>query len=178
MNKNEEIGVLVVDDEDNIRKLAKRILPKYEVKAVSSAEEGLKLLRDENFKVILLDIVLPKMNGIEMLNKIKEKFSDKEVIIITGKGTIEDAVSAMKLGAYDFITKPFDIKELRKLVEKAVEKANLVKELNITKAVSKIAQEVGRIKSVDLMLKDILNSTIRTTDAAGGVNMYIQEKRK
>ncbi|MDA3792402.1 MAG: response regulator [Elusimicrobia bacterium] len=178
MDKNEENTILVVDDEKNIRKSIKRILQKYEVKAASSAEEGLKLLQEENFKVILLDIDLPGMNGIEMLNKINEKFSDKEVIMVTGMGTIEDAVSAMKLGAYDFITKPFEIKELRKLVEKAVEKANLVKELDIMNAVCKIVKDVGGIKPIDEMLDEILDISIKSTNAEGGSIGIFNEKEK
>ena len=122
--------ILVVDDEPSICHGCKIILSEsgYEVDISSSGRDGFEKIRKDSFDLVLLDIRLPDMNGLEILKKINEKKIDICVIIMTGHGTIENAVEAMKNGAFDFITKPFDEKELSKSVLKAFENRNLVQE--------------------------------------------------
>ena len=104
--------VLIVDDETGIRESLEGVLVDegYETATVESGEECLKLLRREhNYEVVLLDIWLPGIDGLETLEKIHEMDNPPEVIMISGHGTIETAVRATKLGAYDFLEKPLSI---------------------------------------------------------------------
>ena len=114
--------VLAIDDEQNIRRLIRNefSLEGYDVTTARSGEEGLALIQQSHFDVILLDIKLPKLNGIEVLRKIKEKSADIEVIMITGYGDIQSAVDSLKLGARDYVTKPFKLDDLLTIVQKAV----------------------------------------------------------
>src|SRR5215813_11189597 len=101
-------NILIVDDEAGIRESLAGVLSDegYSTSAVESAEGGLDLLNKAKFDVILLDIWLPGMDGLEALQKIRELQNPPEVIMISGHGTIETAVRATKLGAYDFLEKP------------------------------------------------------------------------
>jgi DNA-binding NtrC family response regulator len=111
-------SILAIDDEKNIRHLLRNelTLEGFDVTTAKSGEEGLKLLKDKRFDVVLLDIKLPRMNGIEVLRNLKQKSPNTEVIMITGYGDIQTAVESMKLGARDYITKPFKLSELLALV--------------------------------------------------------------
>jgi len=122
--------ILVIDDEPSICTGCKMILSEkgYEVDLSFSGQDGLAKIAKNSFDLVLLDIRLPDINGIEILKKIKEKKTNVCVIIMTGHGTVENAVEAMKNGAFDFITKPFNEKELSKSVLKAFENRKLVRE--------------------------------------------------
>ncbi len=175
MIKQNSKKILIIDDEKDIRVLGKRVLEKDGgvVESACTAEEGLKLMEKENFNVLLLDLNLPGMSGIDMLKKIKSKGSDTEVIMITGRGTVDDAVEAIKLGAYDFITKPFDIHELRKSVSKAAEKQRLAMKLDVMKAINQIMEDISRLCPVDEILGEILDFSIKLSNADGGsVGIY------
>lgn len=115
-------SVLAIDDEQNIRRLIRNefTLEGYEVSTARSGEEGLALIEQHQFDVILLDIKLPKLNGIDVLRKIKEMSSSPEVIMITGYGDIQSAVDSLKLGARDYVTKPFKLDDLLTIVQNAV----------------------------------------------------------
>jgi len=115
-------NVLAVDDEQNIRRLIRNefTLEGYEVTTAKSGEEGLALIERKQFDVVLLDIKLPKLNGLDVLRKIKEISNTTEVIMITGYGDIQTAVSSLKLGAMDYVTKPFKLDDLLTSVQKAV----------------------------------------------------------
>jgi DNA-binding NtrC family response regulator len=115
-------NVLAVDDEQNIRRLIRNefTLEGYEVTTAKSGEEGLALIEQKQFDVVLLDIKLPKLNGLDVLRKIKEISNTTEVIMITGYGDIQSAVSSLKLGAMDYVTKPFKLDDLLASVQKAV----------------------------------------------------------
>ncbi len=120
--------ILVVDDEQGIRDLLSYELTSqgYHVTTAADGEEAVALVGKENFNVIISDVKMPKMDGLETLEAVKKIDPDVEVIMITGYGTIETAVTAMKAGAYDFVQKPFsNIQELFALVEKATEKRDL-----------------------------------------------------
>jgi len=114
--------VLAVDDEQNIRRLIRNefTLEGYNVTTARSGEEALSLIEQKQFDVILLDIKLPKLNGIDVLRKIKEMSGTSEVIMITGYGDIQSAVDSLKLGARDYVTKPFKLDDLLTIVRKAV----------------------------------------------------------
>jgi len=101
--------ILVIDDEDIVRLSCSRTLvPEgYELKMAKNGPEGLKLLEEESFDLVLTDLKMPNMDGIEVLANIKGKWPAIDVIIVTGYQTVETAVRAIKLGAFDYIEKPF-----------------------------------------------------------------------
>ena len=115
-------SILAIDDEQNIRHLIESefSLEGLAVTTAGSGEEGLKLFDTEKFDVVLLDINLPKLNGVEILKRLKQKSPGTEVIMITGYGDIKSAVESMKQGARDYITKPFKLDEIMALVKQAV----------------------------------------------------------
>ena len=115
-------NVLAVDDEQNIRRLIRNefTLEGYDVTTAKSGEEGLALIEQKEFDVVLLDIKLPKLNGLDVLRKIKEISNTTEVIMITGYADIQSAVNSLKLGAMDYVTKPFKLDDLLTSVQKAV----------------------------------------------------------
>jgi two-component system nitrogen regulation response regulator NtrX len=120
-------NILIVDDESGIRQSLKGVLEDegYSTESAESAEAGLELLRKKPFEVVLLDIWLPGMDGLDALKKVKEVDDAPEVIMISGHGTIETAVRATKLGAYDFLEKPLSLEKLLILVKNAAEAKRL-----------------------------------------------------
>ena len=117
--------IMLVDDEVSfVETMAKRLATRnIDTIAAFSAAEGLeKLKMNQNLDVIVLDIKMPGMDGLEMLKKIKAGFFRTEVIMLTGHATIESGINGMKLGAYDFLTKPCDIEELVNKVREATKK--------------------------------------------------------
>ena len=117
--------IMLVDDEVSfVETMAKRLATRnIEIITAFSAEEGFeKLKKHQNLDVIVLDIKMPGMDGLEMLKKIKAGFYRAEVILLTGYATIESGIDGMKLGAYDFLTKPCDIEELVNKVQEATQK--------------------------------------------------------
>jgi two-component system nitrogen regulation response regulator NtrX len=114
--------ILIIDDEENIRKTIREIMEDdlYSVVTAEDGEQGLKLFRDEDPDIVLLDIQLPKKDGLTVLEEIKVHKTGCEVIMISGHGTIESAVKAIKLGAYHFLQKPLSIIEVKQNVRHAV----------------------------------------------------------
>ncbi|RTZ94870.1 MAG: sigma-54-dependent Fis family transcriptional regulator [Deltaproteobacteria bacterium] len=124
-------SILVVDDETDMRQLLKRSLEPdldCEVSTASSGEMGLKMLSSQPFDLVLADIRMQAMDGLELLELIKRADPDQTVVMITGYGGVEMAVEAMKRGAYDFITKPFDHDALLMRLDKALERSRLIRE--------------------------------------------------
>lgn len=122
--------ILAIDDEQFIRRLILNefSLEGFDVITAESGEEGLGLFKDHFFDLVLLDIKLPKMDGIETLRRIKEISTDTEVIMITGFGDIKSAVDCIKLGAVDYVTKPFKLDELLALAGQAIKRRKIVQE--------------------------------------------------
>jgi len=122
--------VLIVDDEKNIRLTLSRALEALALETATAVngEEALSRIREKDFGLVLLDLKMPGMDGMEVLRRLREARPDIKVIIITAHGTIESAVEAMKLGAVDFMQKPFAPKEIRELVRKVLSRDALVAE--------------------------------------------------
>ncbi len=139
-------NILIIDDEKAIRKTLSEILSYegYKMDEAGDGEEGLKKFRDKDYDVILCDIKMPKMDGIEFLEKAKESNPDTPIIMISGHGTIETAVEAVKKGAYDYISKPPDLNRLLITIRNAMDKTSLVAETKVLKRrVSKVQEMVG-----------------------------------
>ena len=112
--------ILIVDDEKRIRDTCGRMLVNegFEVALAESGEKGLETIQREHFDIILLDLMMPGMSGMETLVHVRESHPDTVVIVITGYATLDHAVEAMKKGAFDFISKPFSAQDLRVMIAK------------------------------------------------------------
>jgi two-component system, NtrC family, response regulator AtoC len=124
------VKILVIEDEQGSREALQMLLKAsgFVVHGASCGKQALELLTSERFDIVLSDLFLPDMSGIDILTRVKEDAPWSEVILVTGHASAETAVQAMKKGAYDYITKPLNIDELRILIEKAVEKGALLSE--------------------------------------------------
>ncbi len=122
--------ILLIDDDDSLRRVMEFSLAEvgYKVRTAKSGEEGLELFGKERFDSVITDITMPGMNGMEVLAKVRQRDERVPVIVITAYGTIESAVEAMKQGAFDYITKPFNRDELRIVLEKALRMRKLEQE--------------------------------------------------
>ncbi|MBI2090470.1 MAG: sigma-54-dependent Fis family transcriptional regulator [Deltaproteobacteria bacterium] len=131
--------VLVVDDDSDIQEVLKDRLESlgYQVLLGSNGKEGLELLEKRNPHMVLLDVEMPGMNGLQVLREIRRRGHDVTVVMITAYGTIERAVQAMKEGAYDFIPKPFEPDHIALLVEKALERERLKRGVDL------LTEEIG-----------------------------------
>lgn len=122
--------ILVADDELGVRESFEALLGKdYDLLFATTGREALDILKTKNVNLVILDIRMPEINGIEVLRRIKELNEDTDVIIVTAVKTLKTAVEAIKLGAYDYITKPFDIHEILALIKRVTEKQELMKEV-------------------------------------------------
>lgn len=120
--------ILIVDDELSVRESIRMILKnEYEILMAGNGNAALKTIKEQKPDLVFLDIIMPGEDGIEILKKIKERGDNVKVIMLTATKTIKTAVSAMKLGAYDYITKPFDIDEIKLLISKALSESGLTK---------------------------------------------------
>jgi DNA-binding NtrC family response regulator len=123
--------ILVVDDEEIVIRSCVRILGDDGENEVEAAQDGMEALRkidESHFDVLILDIMMPKMDGLEVLRRVKETHPDIDVIMVTGLSQIETAVKSMKLGAFDYLPKPFDPDELKLVVKRALERRQLLQE--------------------------------------------------
>ncbi len=152
---NSSVKVLVVDDQFSDRELAKDILEieNFSVETAESGEEAIEKLKNKNFNILLSDLMMPKVDGIQLIKYIKENNIDTEIIIMTAYATIETAKEAIKLGAFDYITKPLDRFKISVIIENCLEAHRLAKEtkllqqklFNIEKmnAISKLSSAVA-----------------------------------
>ncbi|HET6994391.1 MAG TPA: sigma-54 dependent transcriptional regulator [Chitinophagaceae bacterium] len=158
--------ILIIDDEKAIRKTLSEILSfeGYKIDEASDGEEGLKKFKDKSYDVVLCDIKMPKIDGIEFLQKAGESNGDTPIIMISGHGNIETAVEAVKKGAYDFISKPPDLNRLLITIRNAMEKNSLVTEAKVLKRkVTRVQEMVGNSAPI-VKIKDTIDK-VAGTDA-------------
>src|SRR6187402_3307136 len=158
--------ILIIDDERAIRSTLKEILAyeKFEVDEAVDGAEGLKKAETGNYDVILCDIKMPKMDGMEVLGKLQEMNSDTPVVMISGHGSIDNAVEAIKKGAYDFISKPPDLNRLLVTIRNALDRTTLVQETKVLrKKISKTYDMIGEDPSI-VKIKEIIDR-VAPTDA-------------
>ncbi len=158
--------ILVIDDEKSIRNTLQEILEyeNHKVELATNGPEGIELFKKNEFDVILCDIKMPEMDGIEVLERIIEKSDDVPVIMISGHGNIDTAVEAIKKGAYDFIEKPLDLNRLLVTVRNAMERIDLVAQTKVLKKkVSKTYDIVGESPAIR-KVKDMIEK-VAPTDA-------------
>ncbi|HNX79364.1 MAG TPA: sigma-54 dependent transcriptional regulator [Prolixibacteraceae bacterium] len=158
--------ILVIDDERSIRNTLKDILEyeKYEVDLAEDGAKGLEKIKNGEFDIVLCDIKMPGMDGIEVLEKLSEIASDLPVVMISGHGNIDTAVEAIKKGAFDFIEKPLDLNRLLITIRNAMDKSNLVTETKILK--KKVSRKYEIIGKSDAIRKVIdMADRVARTDA-------------
>lgn len=159
-------NILIIDDEKAIRKTLSEILSYegYKIDEAGDGEEGLKKFKEKSYDVVLCDIKMPKLDGIEFLDKAREANPDVPVIMISGHGTIETAVEAVKKGAYDYIAKPPDLNRLLITIRNAMDKTNLVAETKVLKRkVSKVEEMIGESGPISRIKETI--EKVAPTDA-------------
>ena len=170
----DSITVMVVDDEESVREGSRRILKRMgvEVRVAERGDEALEMLEEVAPAIVLLDLKMPGIDGMEVLGKIKEFDPEIQVIVITGYATVETAIQAMKQGAYDFIPKPFEPDQLRIVVNRAVEKIRLTREAaSLERERARTLSDLGTEKSRLRTVIESFPDGLLVTNAAGNVVM-------
>lgn len=158
--------ILIIDDEKSIRRTLREILEyeNFKVEEAQDGLEGLNIALKEKFDIILCDIKMPKMDGMEALDKLIEAAVDAPVVMISGHGNIETAVEAVKKGAYDFIQKPLDLNRLLVTIRNALDKSNLITETRtLKKKISKTFDMIGESEAIG-KIKEMIEK-VAPTDA-------------
>ena len=158
--------ILVIEDEEAIRRVLVKILseedPSYELFEASDGVSGLNMVKNNNFDLILCDIKMPKMDGVEVLENIKKIKEQIPIVMISGHGDLETAVSTMRLGAYDYISKPPDLNRLLNTVRNALDRQKLIFEnKKLKQIISKKYEMVGDSESM-LHIKSIIDKVAPT----------------
>ncbi len=167
MSEDLRIRLLIVDDEQSIRKLCITVGEALGFACIEgdSGETALALLEEQPAHIILTDMVMPNMSGLEFLEKVKKMFPRTEVAVMTGHGSVETAVQAMKLGAYDYISKPFPtLDELRLLLRRMEEKICLVEENQFLSERVGAETELHGIVGASAKIQDVLRMISRLKD--------------
>jgi two-component system response regulator HydG len=153
------VPILIVDDEESLRDSIGQILSRegYSPKAAASARAGLSLFNKEPFALVLLDLRLPDGDGLDVLRQMKEASAETPVIVITGFGSIEIAVEAIKLGAFEFLTKPFTPEELRVAAKKALRSRSLLLENIVLRRELKAQGEYDRVVGESPAMRGVLH---------------------
>jgi DNA-binding NtrC family response regulator len=127
MNEIKKPHLLIVDDEEDMLLMYKNTLKKdFKLSTTTSGLEALKILKEENFDLVLLDILMPEMNGIDVLKKIRESDPCLDVIMVTASKEIRPAIDSLKLGAFDYLIKPFEVEDLNLTINKALERKEML----------------------------------------------------
>ncbi len=157
-------NILVIDDERSIRNTLKDILEyeKYEVEIAENGPEGLDIIKNKNVDLVLCDIKMPQMDGMEVLDEIKKYNQDIQVVMISGHGDIDTAVEAIKKGAFDFIQKPVDLNRLLISVKNGLETLDLKSEIKVLrKKVNIKHQMIGESNGI-IDVKDMIEKVAQT----------------
>ncbi len=167
MSEDLRIRLLIVDDEQSIRRLCMTVGEAlgYTCMEANSGETALALLEEQPAHMILTDMVMPNMSGIEFLEKVKKLLPRSEVAVMTGHGSVETAVQAMKLGAYDYISKPFSpLEELRLFLRRMAEKVQLVEENQFLRERVDTESDLHGIVGSSAKIQDVLRMISRLKD--------------
>jgi DNA-binding NtrC family response regulator len=164
-------SLLIVEDEETLRESMKRIFSKegYAVEAVDSAEKGLSLMESNLYDVIISDIILPGMDGIEMLTKVREQFPDQIFIVVTAYASLDTSVKALRAGAYDYIMKPIIHEEIKQVVRNALKQKSLQVENILLKREIAKEHDFSTIIGESAAIKTILAEVRKVTDTRSNV---------
>src|SRR5262249_40986854 len=178
---DESPRVLVVDDEKVIREILSDFLTMegYVVRTVEDGQAALRELQRRSYNLVISDLKMPNMGGLELLEQIAEQNINVLTVIMTGFGTVETAIEAMKKGAYDYILKPFKVEEVVHIVQRGIDRQRLEQEnIQLKEAISiyKISEAITPSLSLETILELILESTIEEIDA-DMVTLWLQDPR-
>jgi putative PEP-CTERM system response regulator len=159
-------SILVIEDKDSMQKMLSATLESegYEVDAVADGQSGVNRAREKKYDVVLTDLKLPKMDGMGVLSEVKEIDPETSVILMTAYGTIETAVQAMRMGAFDFLTKPFDTEHLSVIIKRAMENRRLMAENTLLR--EELANSLG--------MKEIIGTSEQITESMDLVKKVAQ----
>ncbi len=171
MEELNKAKILIVEDEKSMKEVLKILLDGegYDVTASIDSTDALNLINKDIFDMVITDIRMPKIDGFEILRKVREVSPSTIVIVITAFGTTESAIEAMKLGAYDYINKPFKIDEIRLVVKKALEKKELKTEISLLREKIKTTYELGNIFWKSRNMQELLNVIPRVAQSNSNV---------
>ncbi|MBI1819364.1 MAG: sigma-54-dependent Fis family transcriptional regulator, partial [Nitrospirae bacterium] len=158
--------ILIVEDKESMRKMLIDVFleKRYAVTECQDGEEALKKIEEEFFDVVLTDLKMPKKDGLDVLKASKEKSPDTAVIVMSAFGTVETAVEAMRLGAFDYVLKPFSLNEIEIKVEKALQQKNLVNEnMYLKESLGNFGNILGTEESIQKVFRIIEKVAPQTT---------------
>jgi len=162
-----DYSILIVDDEDAQRSILKGYLEKkgYKIFSASSGTEGIKAVQNNLIDIVLSDFKMPDKTGLEVLEEVKKINPEISFVILTAYGTIENAVKAMRLGAFDYISKPVDLDELDLMIERIIEHNNLKSEIQILKNRLKEKFKIDSFISHSAKMEEVLSVAARAADS-------------
>lgn len=162
-----DYSILIIDDEDAQRSILKGYLEKkgYKIYSASSGTEGIKTVQNNLIDIVLSDLKMPDKTGLEVLEEVKKINPEISFVILTAYGTIEDAVKAMRLGAFDYISKPVDLDELDLMIERIIEHNNLKSEIQILKNQLKEKFKIDSFISHSAKMEEVLSVAARAADS-------------
>jgi two-component system NtrC family response regulator len=166
-----DYNILVIDDEAAQRDVLAGYLKKkgYKIFSASSGKEGIEIARTNPVDIILSDFKMPDLNGIEVLKQIKKINPEISFVIVTAYGTVENAVRAMRLGAFDYISKPVDLDELDLMIERIIEHKNLKSENQLLKTQLQEKYKISSMVSQSQKMEEVVNVAARVADSKANV---------
>lgn len=166
-----DYNILVIDDEAAQRDVLTGYLKKkgYKIFSASSGKEGIEITKINTVDIILSDFKMPDLNGIEVLEQVKKINPEISFVIVTAYGTVENAVKAMRLGAFDYISKPVDLDELDLMIERIIEHKNLKSENQLLKTQLQEKYKISAIVSQSQKMEEVINVAARVADSKANV---------
>ena len=166
-----DYNILIIDDEATQRDVLKGYLMKkgYTIFSASSGKEGIEMVRKNPVDIILSDYKMPDLSGLDVLEQIKKINPEISFVIVTAYGTVENAVKAMRIGAFDYISKPVDLDELDLMIERIIEHKNLKSENQLLKSQLQDKHKVTSIVSQSAKMEEVINIAVRVADSKATV---------
>ena len=160
--------ILVVDDELSMREFISILLERegYEVLTAADASTALERLSASPIDLVISDVQMPGLNGLELLARIRTSSPDTAVLLVTAYSTAEQAVEAMKLGAYDYLAKPFKVEELKILVRNALEKRDLQRENLLLREQARVSEGFGTLIGTSPRMRELFSLLRKVSDSA------------
>lgn len=170
----DKIRIMVIDDEPIVLKSCRRILSRsgYQIETTDEPRKGLKRVLSEFYNLVIVDLMMPDLDGMEILKSVKENCPDTDVIMITGYSTVQNAVEAMKLGAAEYVSKPFNPDELEVIVQKVIEKQDLLIQNRYLRDELREKYHLGKLIGRSPNMVEICSQILKVAPTTGTVLIY------